>query len=90
VLLIASVVGLGVLGTWHIERRRLARHGDAWRAYTKETSILPFGAILRGDQHLSTREIGWARIGGGLAIWVALLLTHQLLMGASPLPILGS
>jgi len=86
-LLIFAFVGLGVIGTWHIERRRLARHGDAWRAYVQETSIVPFVAILRGEQHLSLAEIGWSRILGGLGIWLALLLTHRWIIGASPLPI---
>jgi hypothetical protein len=35
----------------------------------------------------SISEIGWARIVGGLAIWIALLVTHQVIVGASPLPI---
>ncbi len=86
--MIFAFAGLGILGTWHIERRRLAHHGDAWRAYAKETSIVPFAAIIRGDQHLSISEIGWARILGGLAIWAALLFGHLYFIGASPFPIL--
>ncbi|HCP47179.1 MAG TPA: NnrU protein, partial [Deltaproteobacteria bacterium] len=88
VLLILSFVGLGVLGTWHIERRRLARHGNAWLAYAKETSVVPFAAILRGDQHLAVGEMGWKPIAGGLALWLVLLLTHhhEWFAGKSPMP----
>ncbi len=88
VILISSVILLGVLGTWHIERRRRQRHGAAWDAYAARTSILPFVAILQGRQHLSLREIGARRIGGGLLLWLLLLATHLWVVGASPLPIL--
>jgi uncharacterized membrane protein len=88
VLLICSFIGLGALGTWHIERRRLARHGNSWRAYAEETSIVPFAAILRKNQQLSLVEIGWKPIVGGLALWLVLLLTHhyEWFTGQSPLP----
>ena len=86
VLLISPVLILGIFGIWHIERRRQARHGEAWTAYARETSIVPFAAILRGAQHLSLREIGWARTLGGLAVWAGLLLTHHLFVGVLPYP----
>ena len=85
-LLISPVLILGIFGTWHIERRRQARHGEAWTAYARETSIVPFAAILHGTQHLSLREIGWPRVLGGLAVWAGLLLTHRLFVGVLPYP----
>ncbi len=87
VLFFGAIVALGVLGTWHIERRRRATHGEAWERFAQRTSIVPFAAILRGDQHLSLREIAWWRIAAGLGGWLALLLLHRWLIGASPWPI---
>jgi uncharacterized membrane protein/cytochrome c551/c552 len=85
--LIFAFSGLGILGTWHIEARRKASHGAAWQAYVDKTSVIPFLAIVQGRQHLSLKEIGAARILGGLAIWGVLLMGHQWMIGASPFPV---
>ncbi len=87
-LLFGSVIALGVLGTWHIERRRARTGGEAWARFANETSIVPFAAILRGKQRLDLREIGWMTTAKGLALWIGLILTHIYFAGALPWPVL--
>ena len=52
-----------------------------------KTSVIPFVAIIQGRQRLSLKEIGAARILGGLAIWVVLPMAHQSMIGALPYPV---
>lgn len=89
VCLFGSVGLLGVLGSLHIDRRRAARGDPAWPAYAAQTSLVPFWAILRGRTRLDLGEIGALGLGLGLATFVAALLLHTWMMGASPYPILG-
>ncbi len=85
-IVFGSVALLGILGTWHIERRRLRAHGDAWRAFVARTSIVPFLAIAQGRARLRLGQLGLGRIVAALALWFAFLLLHGWLFGASPLP----
>jgi uncharacterized membrane protein/cytochrome c551/c552 len=81
-----SFVVLSLGGVWHIERRRLRAHGEAWRAFTAQTSILPFAAILGGRCRLDLRGIGAVRLLAGMGSFVVFLFVHGWLTGASPLP----
>lgn len=63
----------------------ILRRGEAGRAYRAETSILPFAAMLGGRHSVAWREIGWARLVGGLAAYAAMILAHPHLFGIDPL-----
>ena len=86
VLFFGSFIVLSLGGIWHIERRRLAAQGDAWRAFAAQTSVVPFAAILTGRCRLDLRGIGPIRLLAGMGSYVALLFVHGWLTGASPLP----
>jgi uncharacterized membrane protein len=63
-----------------------------WRTATsaqRQAGILPFAGILRGDQRLKWGEIGWSRLLLTLALWVALLLLHPVVIGPDPLAYLN-
>lgn len=77
---------LAVGGAVHIDRRKETQLGDAWLAYKAETSSIPFLAIAQGRQRFVLSEIRFWRIAAGLALYVAMLLVHQTVIGASPLP----
>ncbi len=81
-----SIALLGLLGTWHIERRRLRTHGEAWRAFAARTSIIPFLAIAQGRARLHLAQLGLARIVGAVILWFVFLALHGWMFGASPLP----
>lgn len=45
-----------LFGVWHGDRRLQARYGEAFEKVKSRTSIIPFQAILRGQQTLDLRE----------------------------------
>jgi uncharacterized membrane protein len=63
--------------------------GDAWQDYLARTSFLPFGAVVAGHTRVGLTEIGWWRIGAGIALYALLLAVHSWLFGMSPLPLWG-
>ncbi|MCK8785825.1 NnrU family protein [Roseomonas sp. NAR14] len=70
---------------------KLARRDPAgWRRFAARTSVLPFGAIAAGRNHLAPREllaeIGWLAPALAVLAWGTLLHLHPLLFGVSPLP----
>jgi uncharacterized membrane protein len=59
-----------------------------WRAATparRQAGILPFSGIVRGHQRFEWSEIGWGRLLLTVALWVALLLLHPVVIGPDPL-----
>lgn len=82
-----SVLALG--GAAHSDARHRASAGEAWAAYRAQSSFVPFAALLARRTSWRPREIGWARLLGGLALYALLLLVHPWLFGVSPLPGLG-
>jgi uncharacterized membrane protein len=71
-----------------IDAKLARRHGEAWRAFAAQTSILPFGAILAGRNRLVLKEIGWMPPVVGLILWAAVLHFHRSFFGM-PALILG-
>jgi uncharacterized membrane protein len=86
IIVFLAILTLAVAGMLHIDRRRAAELGDGWAKYRDETSLVPFGAILRGKAKLDLRGIGIVRVLAAAFIYVAILHTHALLIGASPMP----
>ncbi len=70
---------------WLIDYKREETLGSAWGPVVLTTSAIPFRAILEGRTDLGFREIGWTRILGGVALYLALLVLHPLAIGVSPL-----
>lgn len=75
---------LAFLGTVLIDARKRRTLGVEWTRFADVTSNVPFGAILRGRNRLRLVEIGWWRLGLGLALYVVLLLAHPWLFGVRP------
>jgi uncharacterized membrane protein len=57
--------------------------GAAWGPIAMGSSVLPFGAIISGRAKFDFAGIGWARIAGGIALYVVLLLAHPWIAGKS-------
>ncbi|MBX3275299.1 MAG: hypothetical protein KF729_33850 [Sandaracinaceae bacterium] len=86
---LALMGGLAVLalgGMLHIDSRRRASGGAAWRAFEDQTSVLPFAAILRGQPWPTLRELGLWRVAVGVVGWAAMLHLHRAVIGVGPLP----
>jgi len=75
---------LAALGTVLIDARKADALGEDWQRFADVTSNAPFGAIVNGRNRFSFREIGWKRVGAGLALYVLLLVAHSYLFGARP------
>lgn len=88
----ASLVMFGALavlsfaGMYHIDRRREQTLGAAWGPIALTTSVLPFAAILTGRARLDFGQIGAWRILAGLAVYLAILVAHETVVGVSALP----
>jgi uncharacterized membrane protein len=90
----ASVVFFGAFlitalaGMPSIDAKLARREPEAWPRFAAKTSVVPFGAILSGRNHLAVREIGWMPPVVGLVLWAALLHFHRGIFGV-PALILG-
>ena len=76
-LLFGPLLLLALLGPAMLDRKRRRELGPAWPALTAATSR---PATLRPG------EIGWPRLGAGLALYALLLWAHPHVIGVSPLP----
>jgi len=81
-----GIVVLAFGGMVHIDRRRRRAHPEGWERFAKQTSLLPFAAIARGDQKLALGEVGWVRPLVAVLVFVGLGLIHRWLIGVSPWP----
>jgi uncharacterized membrane protein len=81
VLLFGGMAVLAVGGMPSIDAKAQRRLGAAWGPIAMGSSILPFAAILAGRARFDFPGIGWARIVGGVALYVALLLAHPFMTG---------
>lgn len=80
--------GIAVLcfgGMLHIDQRRRATLGSAWGPVALTTSVIPFLAAIQGRTKIDWAGIGITRVLAGLALYVILLLTHNAVIGVSPI-----
>jgi len=75
---------LAVLGTVLIDVRKAKGLGEDWKRFAAVTSNVPFGAIVSGRNRFRFGEIGWKRVGTGLALYAILLAAHPYLFGSRP------
>jgi uncharacterized membrane protein len=72
-------VVLALSGTVLIDKRKRATLGEDWARFAAVTSNVPFAAIVGGRNQFRLAEIGWAKIGVGLGLFVLFLLAHPYL-----------
>ena len=75
---------VALAGTKLIDLRKDDQLGDEWKRFAAVTSNVPFTAIVEGRNRFVFAEIGWKRVGIGLALFAALLLAHPYLFRAPP------
>lgn len=76
---------LALVGTLLLDAKHAARQGSIWPRFAGATSNLPLVAIMTGRQRLVIAEIGWARIGVAVLLYILLLALHPWLFGAPAL-----
>jgi uncharacterized membrane protein len=84
VVLFGALAALALVGTRLIDHKFALRRGAQWQHLAAVSSNLPFAAIVSGRQRLVLAEIGWARVGVALALYLGLLAVHPWLFGVSP------
>ena len=80
-ILFGTLAALALFGTRLIDSRYRDRLEDMWDSYAKETSNLPFAAIIAGRQRLVWSEIGWWRTALALGLYILLIMLHPLVIG---------
>lgn len=76
-VLMLSLAALSTVGPWHQDRKLARLRGDAFAAYLRVTSAVPFAAILAGRQVLAWRELPFTGLLVGLAIAAGLGRIHD-------------
>lgn len=78
-----GLVGYHLFAVWHGDRRLAQRYGDAFTQVKTRTSVIPFLAILRGQQPLRWQEfLRPAYLG--VAIFIGLIWwAHPLMLAAA-------
>jgi uncharacterized membrane protein len=74
---------LGLVGAYHQDARLLKEKGEPYREFTRQTSVIPFAAILRGRTRLEADELGFPLFLIGVAAFVALVVFHERLFGVA-------
>jgi uncharacterized membrane protein len=88
----ASVIFFGTfflvsfLGTFSIDAKRRRKMGDAWSAFARQTSNVPFAAIAAGRNRLNVGELLDWRLLVAVLVFLAILFSHARLFGVSPFP----
>jgi uncharacterized membrane protein len=86
IIVLLGILLLGLGGMRHIDLRREAELGGAWGPIKLTSSVLPFLAIATRRCKFDWHGIGWARLIGGMALYVAILFLHGRVIGLPTLP----
>jgi uncharacterized membrane protein len=87
-LFFAALGVVAAAGTVSIDaKRRRAVGAAAWDGFARQTSIVPFAAILAGRATLAGAGIGWWRPACGVVAYALMLGGHAHIIGISPFPI---
>ena len=76
-----SFVVLGVVGAYHQDVRLKKSKGEAFIEFCRETSVLPFGAILRGRNRLAVDELSFPLTLLAVITFVVLMVFHNRFFG---------
>jgi len=71
---------LGLVGSWHQDRKLLRLRGEPYAAYVAATSTIPFAAILAGRQRLALRELPLRALAMGVVVAALLRAGHDSLL----------
>ena len=86
-LFFASLAIVATAGTVSIDAKRRRSLGpQRWDAFARQTSIIPFAAILQRRATLDLRSLGWWRPLAGAAAFALMLGAHAHLVGVNPFP----
>lgn len=76
-----SFVIVGLVGPFHMDARLRRQKGEDFKQFCEQTSVLPFGAILRGKNRLAVDELSFPLAIIGIAVFAALVFFHGRFFG---------
>jgi uncharacterized membrane protein len=76
---------VALLGTFTIDAKRKRMLGARWEAFARETSNLPFAALLARRTQVRLQALPWLKFVLGLLVFAAFLVVHERLFGVNPL-----
>jgi uncharacterized membrane protein len=71
-----SFVVVGVFGAYHMDARLRRQKGPEFTLFCNQTSVLPFGAIVRGRNRLAADELSFPLAAMAIAAFLILVLFH--------------
>ena len=86
VIFFGTFLVLAVAGTFSIDAKRARKMGPAWEAFARQTSNIPFAAIVGGRNSFKAGELLDYRILAAILAFAAVLFAHPWLFGVSPFP----
>ncbi len=86
-VLFGGMTALALGGAAAQDHKKLRQLGAPWSGFAAQTSFLPFFALATKRTRVTLREIGYARLAGGFALYAGLLALHPWLFGVNPLAI---
>jgi uncharacterized membrane protein len=76
-----SFLALGILGPYHQDIRKKKEKGEPYVAFCRRTSVMPFGAILRGRNRIAFDELAFPMLVIAFAFFAGLVFFHDSLFG---------
>lgn len=87
VILFGLFAASGLAGMAVLDRRKQREWGpELWAKRAARTSLVPFAAVFAGRFRGAGLRVEPLRAGSALALYLTLLLSHQAVIGLSPLP----
>lgn len=77
-----SFLALGALGPYHQDTRKKKEKGEPYVEFCRQTSVMPFGAILRGRNRIAFDELAFPLLVIAFAVFAGLVFFHDSLFGA--------
>ena len=73
---------LGVVGPYHMDARLKKKRGEGFAEFCRQTSVIPFVAILRGRTRFRADEISFPLFLIGVVLYVVLVIFHGRFFGS--------
>ena len=86
VMLFGSLILFALIDQPLADARIRREEPERWAEDFAATSAIPFLAALQGKGRPSLREIGYARMGVALVLYIVILFAHEHVIGFSALP----
>lgn len=83
VFFFGQFVVLGVVGAYHQDARKLTEKGEPFREFVRQTSVVPFAAIVLGRTELDADDIAFPLFLIAVVAFVALTVFHGRLFGVA-------